>query len=100
MDQLGTSILLNDAAGRISGSGANNRIHNVTTSRALVGTLTVHGIVNTDGSPYGDWVIDAGTNGAVFPPASGSDGCGGLWYTLGNPAADSGAAVVAYHRVP
>jgi hypothetical protein len=99
MHLVGTSLLLNDAGGQISGPSTSAAILAVAISRTLVGSLTISGIANSDGSVYGAWTLPPGTTaGSYYAPGSAASGGAALWYALSNNAADAGAAVVAFHH--
>lgn len=92
MNSHGNSLTLYDAGGRISGSASAVGLF---IKRALVGSLTISGLVDSTGATPAAWVINAGSNGYQAAPGSASNGGGQLHYTLSNPA-DSGAAVVCF----
>lgn len=93
MNQLGNSLLLQDMAGNVV-SGSQGKCLGVALTSALVGSLTITGISNTDGTPA-SWVIPATTTGYIAAPGSGKYWSGGLNYSLSS-ASDAGKAIVMW----
>lgn len=93
MNQLGNSLVLQDLAGNVV-TGSQGQCLGVVIKSALVGSLTITGISNTDGSPA-SWVIPATTSGYVASPGSGKYWSGGMNYSLSS-ASDAGKAIVMW----
>lgn len=101
MDILGTSVLLQGSSGRISDGGSSTKVLALAIKRTLVGSLTITGLANSDGSAYGNWTLAAGTTaGCYAAPGSGASGGNPMFYALSDSADDAGAAVIAFQRIP
>lgn len=88
-NQLGTSVVLNDANGIFSTGPA--RVLGICIKSALAGNLTITGVTQSSGSPQ-SWVISSGTSGFVAAPGSGQSGGGNLSFSYAN-AGDYGQAI-------
>ena len=93
-NKIGQSVVMQSQAGHIC--DANCEVFVLALTRALVGSLSIKGIKNSDGSSAA-WTLDAGTTaGAYSPPGAGHTGGAGLLsYALSDPS-DMGAAVIAF----
>lgn len=95
MDVSSNSMVLNGGVGDglISGS-TTGTVLGLFLKSALTGTLTIGGVTQSSGAAQ-SWVNAPGTSGYVAAPGSGK-----FWspffYTLSNPGADAGKAVICW----
>jgi hypothetical protein len=96
METLGNSMALRGAVGDgdISNGGC-GVVTGLFLKSALTGTLTITGVTTAGGAAQA-WVNGPGTSGYVAPPGSGKYWAPGLMYSLSNPGADTGKAVVCW----
>lgn len=94
MNQVGLSLVLQDRAGHIADPSGPTTVLGVGIKTALVGSLTVTGIVAADGSPVA-WVINSGSSGLIQAPGAQKGGGNALDYSYSN-VADVGRAFVAW----
>jgi len=91
MNAIGCSLTLQDASGNISDGSA--RAVGIVLKSALTGSLTVTGIVQSNGSPQA-WTIAPASTGYQAAPGAGHSGGGALYYSLSNVGADAAKAVI------
>lgn len=93
---VGSFAKLADAAGIAVQSGEQHLVAGIVLTSALVGSLTVTGITQSNGSAQ-SWVIAGGSSGWQACPGSGTDGGAGVAFSYGN-AADYGKAYLLHSQ--
>ena len=83
-----TAVSLDDQAGHATNS-SQNLVQGLCIKSALIGSLTITGVCNANGSPAA-WVVPATTQGFVSPP--GSARCATLSFAYAS-ASDMGKAI-------
>lgn len=94
MDVFSNSMVLNGGLGDGLISNGTGTVIGLFLKSALTGTLTIGGVTQSDGSAQ-SWVNAPGTNGYVAPPGS-KKFWSPFFYTLSNPGADAGKAVMCW----